>query len=101
VSKLAIIGSIEVAPEQRERLLSALTAHTRRCLKDEPGTLQMDILLPRDEDAKVLLYEVYRDDEAFETHRQGASIARFHAESGGVKVQVTRCSLVEGGGKTS
>jgi|SRR5208337_1446145 len=38
--------------------------HKARCLKDEPGTLQFEILLPRDDNTKVLLYEVYRDDAA-------------------------------------
>lgn len=91
--KLAIIGSIDVTSGQREQLLQALLAHTGRFLKDEPGTLQMDVLLPRDDDAKVLLYEVYRDDEAFEVHRKGPSIARFREEAKGVKVQVTKCAL--------
>ena len=99
--KLVIIGSIDVAPRQKEQLLSLLTAHTARCLKDEPGTLQMDVLLPRDDEAKVLLYEVYQDDEAFETHRKGASIARFREEAKGVRVEVTTCSLVERGGKSA
>jgi quinol monooxygenase YgiN len=51
-------------------------AHKARCLEDEPGTLQFEILLPHDDDAKVLLYEVYRDDAAFEVHRNGRSFAR-------------------------
>ncbi len=99
--KLAIVGSIEVAPGERDQLLLALLAHTARCLKDEPGTLQMDVLLPRDDDAKVLLHEVYRDDEAFEIHRKGASIARFREETKGVKVQMTKCALVDPKAETS
>ena len=93
--KLAIIGSIDIPPGRREQLLAALMAHTARCLKDERGTLQMDVLMPRDDEARVLVYEVYRDDEAFRTHREGASIARFREEAQGVKVQVTKCSVAE------
>jgi quinol monooxygenase YgiN len=48
-----------------------LAAHKTRCLNDEPGTLQFEILLPKDDDTKVLSYEVYRDDAAFEVHRNG------------------------------
>ena len=99
--KLAIIGSIELAPGQRDQLLPVLMAHTARCLRDEPGTLQMDVLLPRDDGAKVLLYEVYQDDDAFETHRGGASIARFREEAKGVKVQVTKCSLAKQDGQST
>jgi quinol monooxygenase YgiN len=93
--KLAIIGTIEVEPGRRDWLLPLLKAHTARCLKDEPGTLQMEVLLPRADDNKVLVYEVYRDDDAFDAHLKGASIARFREEAKGVKVHVTKCALLE------
>ena len=44
--KLAIVATIEVAPERRDQLLPLLMAHRGRCLKDEPGTLQFDVLAP-------------------------------------------------------
>ena len=49
--KLAIVATIEVAPERRDRLMG----HRGRCLKDEPGTLQFEVLAPREDDTKVLL----------------------------------------------
>ena len=69
--KLAIVATIEVAPERRDQLLPLLMAHRARCLKDEPGTLQFEVLVPREDDTKVLLYEVYRDDAAFDVHLNG------------------------------
>ena len=74
--KLAIIGTIEFAPGRRDQLLPLLMAHRVRSLKDEPGTLQFDILAPHEDDTKVLTYEIYRDDAAFDVHLKGASIAR-------------------------
>ena len=94
--KLAIIGTLHVAPGRRDQMLPLLMAHRARCLKDEPGiTLQFEILVPREDDTKLLAYEVYRDDAAFEEHRNGASITRFREETAGmlVKVDVTRCAL--------
>ena len=96
--KLALIGTMEVAAGKRNALVTALLAHKARCLKDEPGiTLQLDILLPHEDDSKVLLHEVYRDDAAFETHRNGPSIAQFRKDIAemGVKLVVTRCTPVE------
>jgi len=89
MSNLAIIGAIEVVPGRRDQLLSLLKAHGARCLKDEPGT--------REDDTKVLIYEVYEDDDAFETHRRGRSIAQWREETAGmvVSVQVTKCPLVD------
>ena len=96
--KLAIIGTIEVTSGRRDQVLPLLMAHRARCLKDEPGiTLQFEVLAPYEDDTKLLLYEVYRDDAAFELHRNGASIAQFREETAGmgVKISVTRCALVE------
>jgi (4S)-4-hydroxy-5-phosphonooxypentane-2,3-dione isomerase len=96
--KLAIIGTIEVTPGRRDQVLPLLMAHRARCLKDEPGiTLQFEVLVPYEDDTKVLLYEVYRDDAAFELHRNGASMAQVREETAGmgVKISVTRCALVE------
>ena len=76
MAKLALVGTIEVAPGRKDQLVAALMAHRARCLKDEPGTLQMEVLTPRDDDTRLLLYEVYRDDAAFDVHRNGPSFAQ-------------------------
>ena len=95
--KFAIVGTIEVAAGRRDQLLPLLMAHKARCLKDEPGTLQFEILLPHDDDTKVLLYEVYRDDAAFEVHRNGSSVARWREETAGMvaKIYGTRCAVLD------
>jgi autoinducer 2-degrading protein len=97
MSKLVIMGTIEVAPGKRDHVVPLLTAHGARCLKDEPGTLEFRVVIPRDEDSKVLIYEVYQDDAAFEVHRNGPSIAQWREETAGmiVKVIATKCTPVE------
>jgi (4S)-4-hydroxy-5-phosphonooxypentane-2,3-dione isomerase len=94
---VAIVAKMEVAPGRRDKLLPVLMAHKARCLKDEPGTLHFDVLAPREDDTKVLTYEVYRDDAAFDAHLNGPSLARFRKEDEGmvVKFHVIRCALVE------
>jgi len=95
--KLAIIATIEVAPDRKEEFLPLLMAHRARCLKDEPATLEFEVLLPRDDQTKVMLYEVYRDDAAFDAHFNGSSMKRIREEAGPmiVKLYGTRCTLVE------
>jgi quinol monooxygenase YgiN len=95
--KLAIVATIEVTPGRREEFLPLLMAHKVRCLKDEPGTLQYEVLVPRDENSKLLLYQVYQDDAAFETHFNGPSITRLREEAAGMAadIQRTRCGLAE------
>jgi len=95
--KFANVVTIKVAQGRRDQLLPLLSAHKARSLKDEPGTLQFEILLPRDDDTKVVSYEVYRDDTAFEIHRNGPSLARLRKEIAGmvVKLHGTRCAVVD------
>ena len=60
--QFALFATIESAPGRRDELVPLLMAHRARCLKDEPGTVQFEVLLPRDDAAKVMIYEVYRDE---------------------------------------
>jgi (4S)-4-hydroxy-5-phosphonooxypentane-2,3-dione isomerase len=97
MSKLVIMGTIEVAPGKRDMVLPLLMAHRARCLKDEPGTLQFEVVLPLEDDSRILIYEVYRDDAAFEVHRNEASIRQWREQSAGMVLRViaTRCTPVE------
>ena len=67
------------------------------CLADEPGTLQFEVLLPHDDQTKVLIYEVYKDDAAFAAHWNGPSTNRLREQAAGMIVRVTgtRCALSE------
>jgi (4S)-4-hydroxy-5-phosphonooxypentane-2,3-dione isomerase len=95
MSKLAIVGKLEIAPGHLDRVLPLLMAHRARCLANEPGTLQFEVLLPHDDQTKVLIYEVYADDTAFQVHWNGPSTARLREEAVGMIVGVTgtRCAL--------
>jgi quinol monooxygenase YgiN len=92
--KLALVATVNVAPGRRDEVLSLLKAHGARSLKDEPGTLHFEVLVPREDDTKLLIYEVYQDDAAFEAHRNAASVARFRKEAEGMftSIQGTRCT---------
>ena len=87
--KLAIIATIEAAAGRMDELLPHLMAHRARCLKDEPGTLQFEFLLPRDDKTKVMLFEVYADRPAFEAHWNGASMAQFRKDSEGMVAKLS------------
>jgi (4S)-4-hydroxy-5-phosphonooxypentane-2,3-dione isomerase len=95
--RFAIIGTVEVAAGRMNEFLPLLMAHRARCLKDEPGTLNFEVLMPLDDNTKVMLYEVYQDEAAFVSHSKGPSMARLREEAEGmmVKVSGTRGTLRE------
>ena len=99
MTRLAIIVRIEVTTGSRDQLLRFLMAHRARCLRDEPGlTLQLEVLAPYDDAPRALTYEVYRNDAAFEMHRNGRSLAQFREDTAGMilKTEVTKCALLAG-----
>ena len=94
--QFALIATIEIAPGRRDEFVPLLMAHRARCLKDEPGTVQFEVLLPQDDATKVMIYEVYLDEAAFDTHSKGPSLARLREEASGMmaKVSGTRCDVL-------
>ena len=78
-----------------DEVLPVLMAHWERCLKSESGTLQFEVPGPRDDDGRVLLYEVYSDDAASKVHWEEPFVARVRAETKDmiIKLSGTRCSL--------
>ena len=94
--RFAIIGTVEIASGHMNEFLPLLMAHRARCLKDEPGT-NFEVLMPHDDNTKVMLYEVYQDEAAFDAHSKGPSMARLREEAEGmmVKVSGTRGTLRE------
>ena len=96
MAKFANVVTIEVAPGRRDQVVTLLLAHKAR-LKDEPGTLQFEVLLPKDDDTKVRVYEMYRDAAAFEVHLNGPSLAQWKKETAGMvtKLHGVRCAVVE------
>jgi quinol monooxygenase YgiN len=89
----AVVATYEIAQEHIEPFLAPLKAHRERCLRDEPGTLRFDILRPAE---KLMLYEVYADEAAFQAHRNGASVARFQEEAAAIprKLSFVTCELI-------
>ena len=96
MSKFANVVTIDVMPGRRDQVLAQLLAHKAR-LKDEPGTLQFEVLLPNNDDTKIRVYEMYRDAPAFEVHLNGPSLAQWKEDTAGmvVKLQGVRCAVVD------
>jgi autoinducer 2-degrading protein len=62
-------------------------AFTRKAIENaadsrkEPGCRQFDVLVDPKDRTKVLLYEVYADEKAFEAHQQTAHFKKYVAEA--------------------
>jgi quinol monooxygenase YgiN len=80
-----------------EEYLPLPHAHRARYFQDEPGTLQVDVLRPIDNLTNVMIYVVYRDEEACDAHRDGPSRARHYQESDVILLGAsgTKCAVLD------
>lgn len=94
MGQFAVVATYEIASDKIDAILPFLLAHRDRCLRDEPGTLRFEVLRP---EKNLMLYEVYADEAAFQAHRNGASVARFRAETEAIERTLTfvPCSVLE------
>ena len=76
---IALFVTLDVRPALRARLLAAITAQGAASLEREPGCLQFDICVDDDDPNRVLLYEVYEDEAAFDAHGKTPHFAVWRA----------------------
>jgi quinol monooxygenase YgiN len=100
MSKVALNVVLESKPESREDIIRSLLAHRQRCLKDEPGTVRFEIMVPSEEPSKIFLFELYADEQALSAHSKGPSMARFREEvkTKILKIAAHKCSLADESG---
>ena len=101
MTKLAIFATIEVQAGTRDVAIRVLLAHRERCLREEPGTIQFDVLLPDERPMlpgaptpdpnlnAIMLYEVYEDHTAFAAHWNSTTLAQARKDAGVKFVKVS------------
>jgi quinol monooxygenase YgiN len=80
--EVALITTVEVEPACRDDLLPILLRHRERCLRNGPGTIAFEVLVPEKETDRVLFYERYRDRAAYDAHGNSKSLAIVTAAAG-------------------
>jgi quinol monooxygenase YgiN len=76
--QFVIVAEFEVRPEGLERFLELAKTDASQSVAKEPGCHQFDVTVDRAGN-RVLLYEVYDDQAAFDAHLQTPHLAAFRA----------------------
>jgi autoinducer 2-degrading protein len=85
-----VLVSLQVRPDRTTEFLSAIRSNAQASLRDEPGCLRFDVHRSIEDPNRFVLYELYRDEEAFLTeHRATPHYAAWREAA-------ARC-VVEGG----
>ena len=81
MSKVAWIVSFVLKPGKCDEFLQVMRSHASRTLEHEEGCLHFDVCLPREgPENTVWLYELYRDEAAFEVHKASPILAETRAK---------------------
>ena len=74
---IALVVTIRIQPPHREAFMDAMLDDASHSVQDEPGCLRFDVLEDVDDPNQIYLYEVYRNEEALEAHRQAPHFLRW------------------------
>jgi (4S)-4-hydroxy-5-phosphonooxypentane-2,3-dione isomerase len=78
-SMFALVVSLKVKPDQRDKFLAAAEDDSICSPCDEPGCLRFDVLQDQADENHFFFYEVYRDQAAFQEHGKAPHYARWSA----------------------
>ena len=75
-----LVVNIRIKPENVDRFMKML-ADNASAARKEPGCKQFEVLVDPNDRTKIMLYEVYNDEAAFETHQQTPHFKKYVAEA--------------------
>jgi len=75
-----LVVNIRIKPENVDRWMKMAMDNAREARK-EPGCRQFEVLVDPKDKTKVLLFEIYNDDKAFEAHQQTPHFKKYLAEA--------------------
>lgn len=69
MNELVLVVHVKIKADRVPQLLTELEKNASAARK-EPGCKQFDVIADKDDPTKLVLYEVYADEAAFEAHQQ-------------------------------
>ena len=76
-----IIAAIQIKEGFKEQYIKGLIENAKGAVNDEPGCLRFDLIQDANDSNKVWLYEVYKDEAAFQAHTQSPHFLKARAAS--------------------
>ena len=65
-----IIAPIQIKPGFKDQFIASVTEDAQHSVRDEPGCLRFDVIQDANDTNRLCLYEVYKDEAAFQAHTQ-------------------------------
>ncbi len=78
----SLVVHLEIAPAKFDEFLEIARAHGKRSVELEEGCLSFQVMLPQEEANKVILVEIYQDDDALDCHWNSDHMAAYREKTG-------------------
>ncbi len=72
-----IIATIQIQADHKDAFIEAVVEDARSSVNNEPGCLRFDVIQDANDPNRIWLYEVYRDEAAFQAHLQAPHLLKF------------------------
>jgi len=73
--------NIRIKPESVDDFMQRALENGKAARTTEPGCKQFEVLVDPKDQTRIMLYEVYKDEAAFEEHQKGAAFKKYVAEA--------------------
>jgi (4S)-4-hydroxy-5-phosphonooxypentane-2,3-dione isomerase len=73
----AIVAYLTAKPGMEAEFQKQMTAQAQRCLANEPGCLQFDVVQDPKSPTRFVMLEVYQDDTAIKAHQESQHFKDF------------------------
>jgi autoinducer 2-degrading protein len=74
---MAILAYLTTKPGKEAEFKEKMTAQAKRCLANEPGCLQFDVVQDPKNTTRFVMLEVYKDDAAIKAHQDSLHFKDF------------------------
>ena len=93
MSRIMIVVEFEVNPEHRDAFVELMKNHARLS-RAENGCQQFDVLLPQENQNRILLVEAWRDQAALDVHMKLPAMTRLRETFGPwvISFKATSCT---------
>jgi quinol monooxygenase YgiN len=81
MDNFVLLVEFEVVDGKGDELLPLVSENARKSVENEPGCLQFDVMRAPDNPNKFVLFEVYQDEAAFQSHSKAQHVADFLAKA--------------------
>ena len=78
----AILAYLTAKPGMEAKFKETMTAQAQRCLANEPGCLQFDVVQDPQDTTRFVMIEVYRDDASVKAHQDSQHYKDFRPTVG-------------------